>query len=417
MFNEPSSTLREYSNNQVYIQNNHPTDQLRQVVSSKNIQETNLSNGHYSAQLPGSQGGNNSIGVDPNNDCSMAGFCIDFNKSSKLIDDEIDKISISSEEDFTEIKKNNIDVETYEKEMNKISELYMNEDNDESMNKYVGTKNELSELKVIPTVFQLEETFNFLVAGNVVTKVIEGKFTMIAETTNGVLDLDNIIFNMNKLPVGYVDDVLGKIDSPLYVIKLLPDYKGSQDLSGEKLYVVKEKVKFVNKQELLKFKGSDASNAFDEEVDEDEMEFSDDDEESKRKERNRKKKNESTKRQVQTTTDYSMKTFKEQTSSNQHAQQFFYNNSIQNKTNCQEYKLNTNFAPQNTNMFSQNFSNNYVQQQQFFQQPQMPFFNPGSMFSPYQQAPVQNHAFPNVQLNSQFFTQVNPFIQNNLNNK
>lgn len=46
---------------------------------------------------------------------------------------------------------------------------------------------------------------------------------------------------------------------------------------------MKEKAKFVTKIELIKLKGSDASNAYNEKIDDDEKEFSDDDDKKVRK--------------------------------------------------------------------------------------------------------------------------------------
>ena len=37
-----------------------------------------------------------------------------------------------------------------------------------------------------------------------------------------VLNLDNIIFLQNRQYIGFIDDVVGKIDSPIYVIKIYP---------------------------------------------------------------------------------------------------------------------------------------------------------------------------------------------------
>jgi len=174
--------------------------------------------------------------------------------------------------------------ETYEKESGRINELYVNnEENDESMNKYMGTKNELSEAKEIPKLFEIESNFTWASAGKVMNRSVEGKFVLLADTTSGVLNLDNIIFDSNKIPVGYLDDVVGKIDNPFYIIKFLPTYTGNTDLTGSVMSYVKEKAKYVNKQELVRQKGCDASNAFDEEVDLDEEDVSDDDQEAVKK--------------------------------------------------------------------------------------------------------------------------------------
>jgi len=138
----------------------------------------------------------------------MIGLAIDFSKRSKLIDDEIDQISLSSEEDMKDNDEHKLEQEIYNKESIRINELYNNEENDESMNKYFGTKNELSEVKIIPNPFTIEDNYNFVCAGHVLNKSFERKFIISADSTIGTLDLDNIIFNENKIPIGYIDDVL-----------------------------------------------------------------------------------------------------------------------------------------------------------------------------------------------------------------
>jgi len=301
--------------------------------------------------------------------------------------------------------------QTYEKEFNKVSEMYNNEENDESMNKYLGTKNELSNLKEIPKVYEIEDSFNFLCAGSVMNKSVEGKFVLLADISLGILDLDNIIFDQNKMPIGFIDDVLGKIDNPFYIINFFPNYSGSGDLIGQKLTFVKQKAKFVNKQELLKLKGCDASNAFDEEVDMNEVEFSDDEEEIQRKERIKQKKN-----KTQRNNNYNK-------NKNTNRSNDYYsnnNNSVNqnNSQNCQEYKQNpypnNNFPNQMYPSPYNNFNNFMPQQQQFFQN--MTMFAPGSMFGPYAQ---NNNINMNTNLmnNQALLQHVNPFVFNNFNQK
>jgi H/ACA ribonucleoprotein complex non-core subunit NAF1 len=337
----------------------------------------------------------------------MIGLAIDFSKRSKLIDDEIDQISLSSEEDMKDNDEHKLDQEIYNKESIRINELYNNEENDESMNKYFGTKNELSEVKIIPNPFTIEDNYNFVCAGHVLNKSFERKFIISADSTIGTLDLDNIIFNENKIPIGYIDDVLGKIDSPLYIIKFFPDYNGNFDLAGQKLFFVKEKAKFVNKIELIKLKGSDASNAFDEEIDDDEKEFSDDDEERSKKEKSKKHHNGNNKK---------VNSYKPTNYIAQNPNSYFNHfQQLNNNKNCQEYKINNGYGFPNNNIFNNSYNNNFAQQQYFAN---MTMFNPTSMFGPYSNNPM-NSQIPNQnsnQTNPSFFQHINPFIHNNFNN-
>ena len=424
MFNEPSSAVCECPVNKDSLQSDNVSSNVYKMDETKNIEKQDIFGGSYFNRLPNSSTPLSSNGVDKSKDNFMNGFIFDFNRSSKLIDDEVDKVSLSSESEEDEKVSQNLErnikeegklsFSTYEKESSKINELYNNDENDESINKYFGTKNELLDVKVIPTVFPIEDSYKFLNAGTVMNKSVEGKFVMMADTINGILDLDNIVFNQNKLPIGYIDDVLGKIDSPFYIVKYFPNYNGNTDLQGEKLCFVKEKVKFVNKFELIKLKGSDASNVYDEEVDDDEKEFSDDEEEKARKEK-LKKRNKNNDNNKKYPNNYNgLRQNPQNTYFDQSKTQF-----PMNYNNCQEYKINSNNIYSNQNIYANNnYNNQFIQQQQYLQN--MTMFNPNSMFSPYSN-PKLNNANINVnpsqinQMNNQFFQHINPFIHNNFN--
>ena len=91
----------------------------------------------------------------------------------------------------------------------------------------------------------------------------------------GVLDLDNLVFNTNGINFGYIDDVIGKVDTPYYVVKFFPDIEKNLVKREENIFFVNNKAKVISFSHLKK-SGCDASNAFDEELLEEELEFSDD---------------------------------------------------------------------------------------------------------------------------------------------
>ena len=113
-----------------------------------------------------------------------------------------------------------------------------------------------------------------------------------------VLNLDNIIFLSNKTCLGFIDDVIGQIDNPVYAIKIYPELveqKIMEKISvGDKLFFCSNRANVINAIELKnKSKGCDASNAFDEEVSEGEKDYSDDEEEVQaklRRKQNKRKK-------------------------------------------------------------------------------------------------------------------------------
>jgi rRNA processing protein Gar1 len=213
-----------------------------------------------------------------------------IDKMKRNPEEMIDQITFSDdEEDNTHMpaRKEKMTSEVRENELKNICDLY---EEDASMTKYTGTKNEIDTRKEIPIPFQLTKN-DILLDSGIIDDIIDDKVIIKANTMNGTLDLDNILFTINKIAIGFLDDVLGKIDEPVYIIKLFPnmDVTSLNLLPGQSVYNVKDKSKYVERNQLYK-KGCDASNAFDEEVSDDEMEFSDDEEEMTRRSQIRKRK-------------------------------------------------------------------------------------------------------------------------------
>ena len=214
-----------------------------------------------------------------------------INKTNKK--DEIKQIDkMLDDVNFSEDEENNkmiLDPKTYEEELKKIKKLYENpieEDDAGTMNTYTGTKNEIidSERKELPIPFEINENDIFTLCGNVLN-IVEGKILMKPQNINSenkIINLDNIIFNKNKKPIGFIDDVMGQIDNPIYIIRIYPnliDEKFKFNIN-EELYFCINRAQIINYDEIKnKHKGCDASNAFDEEVSSDDMDYSDDNEE------------------------------------------------------------------------------------------------------------------------------------------
>ena len=202
------------------------------------------------------------------------------------IDKMLDEVNFSDDE---ENNKMNLDQKTYEEEMKKIKKLYENpieEDDTGTMNTYTGTKNEIidSERKELPIPFEINDNDIFNLCG-IVLNIVEGKILMKPQNNNSenkIINLDNIIFNKTKKPIGFIDDVMGQIDNPIYIIRIYPnliDEKFKFNIN-EELYFCINRAQIINYDEIKnKHKGCDASNAFDEEVSSDDMDYSDDNEE------------------------------------------------------------------------------------------------------------------------------------------
>jgi len=203
-------------------------------------------------------------------------------KNTKLYSDKLlEEINLSDEETLNNTNTNNKSESVmaeaeYNHQMDKINEFY-DEFADGSMNKYTGTKNEQEERANIPVPFEIDSNSVFSEAGIVEAIFENDKILLKPNLQYGILDLDNIIWNTNHIAVGYLDDVLGKIDEPVYIVKFFPNLTDKNlVVQGEPLFYVKDRALKIQKKELLKKKGCDASNAFDEEICDSSKEFSDD---------------------------------------------------------------------------------------------------------------------------------------------
>ena len=243
-----------------------------------------------------------------NDDIIMKDENIPYSKKMEILDKMMDEITFSDSEDDEKKEKKDfiLDEKTYTSEMSKINKLY--EQNQEegvdegTMNKYTGTRHEIineKERKDYPAPFEVlnEDKFE---EGGTVKNIIENEILMTGINNNvlKVLNLDNIIFLSNKTCLGFIDDVIGQIDNPVYAIKIYPELveqKIMEKISvGDKLFFCSNRANVINAIELKnKSKGCDASNAFDEEVSEGEKDYSDDEEEVQaklRRKQNKRKK-------------------------------------------------------------------------------------------------------------------------------
>ena len=244
----------------------------------------------------------------PNDDIIMKDENIPYSKKMEILDKMMDEITFSDSEDDEKKEKKDfiLDEKTYTSEMSKINKLY--EQNQEegvdegTMNKYTGTRHEIineKERKDYPAPFEVLNEDKFEECGTV-KNIIENEILMTGINNNvlKVLNLDNIIFLSNKTCLGFIDDVIGQIDNPVYAIKIYPELveqKIMEKISvGDKLFFCSNRANVINAIELKnKSKGCDASNAFDEEVSEGEKDYSDDEEEVQaklRRKQNKRKK-------------------------------------------------------------------------------------------------------------------------------
>ena len=147
------------------------------------------------------------------------------------------------------------------------------------------TANELGDDAVIPDTNGIDIPKDVILdrLGNV--HEIVNNVVIIKAYTQGesyqVLDEGSVVLTADKTLIGLVYETFGRVEQPMYSIK----YKSADEIdadniqAGMEVYHAPALSNFVFTQALRHFKGSDASNIHDEEVAEDDREFSDDEEE------------------------------------------------------------------------------------------------------------------------------------------
>jgi H/ACA ribonucleoprotein complex non-core subunit NAF1 len=107
-----------------------------------------------------------------------------------------------------------------------------------------------------------------------------------------VLDTGSVLCTADRAIVGAVSETIGKVTQPLYTVR----FSSADEIQqlglqvGTTLYYTPQHASFVFTEPLKGIKGSDASNLYDEEAGDEEMEFSDDEKEAEYKRAQKQKK-------------------------------------------------------------------------------------------------------------------------------
>jgi len=145
------------------------------------------------------------------------------------------------------------------------------------------TANEIpEEVLPIPDVTITSE-MKIVLLGNV-EAVVENTILIAANVTGEyqVLEAGSLLCFEDRRVAGVVSETLGRVENPLYAVRFptAADVEERGLSRGTTIYYVETHSTFVFTQPLKGLKGSDASNFHDEEVAEDEVEFSDDEQEA-----------------------------------------------------------------------------------------------------------------------------------------
>ncbi|KAK2630533.1 hypothetical protein QTJ16_001353 [Diplocarpon rosae] len=157
------------------------------------------------------------------------------------------------------------------------------------------TKNEVTEVVVPKPDVTITLEMPIVEVGNV-EHIVESTLVIRAKTSGEFrcLESGSVLCLEDRSVIGVVSEILGPVQKPLYSVM----FTNAEEIAeaglslGTKVFYSELHSTFVFTQALKAFKGSDASNLHDEEVGEEEIEFSDDEAEAEHKRRVKQKKNE-----------------------------------------------------------------------------------------------------------------------------
>ncbi|KAH8835529.1 Gar1/Naf1 RNA binding region-domain-containing protein [Flagelloscypha sp. PMI_526] len=151
---------------------------------------------------------------------------------------------------------------------------------------HVGTRNEVSEPQItIPDIESVgSEEFLELVGeiSSIVNNSVVVRVTAPTFSRERVLDNDTLLVFEDRTVFGYIADTFGPTSQPFYQVRFSKEYPldPKKVQYSRQVFHVPERSRFVEVNQIRRFKGSDASNLHDEEVGEEEIDFSDDEAEA-----------------------------------------------------------------------------------------------------------------------------------------
>ena len=147
------------------------------------------------------------------------------------------------------------------------------------------TKNEISPpVPLMPEVEAIEGNVEKL---GIISSIIEESVVIQADCGPPALDEGTVVCFDDKSPLGVIAEIFGPIQEPLYLIRFgsVDDVRKKDKAAvGVEVYYAVTMFKAINK-DACHVRGSDASNIFDEEPAEDEVEYSDDEQEAEARKR------------------------------------------------------------------------------------------------------------------------------------
>lgn len=212
----------------------------------------------------------------------------------------------SSEDEVMDESEANKQKSTKQKQrVRDIDDLYDEGDEGTSTYNKFKTQHEIEigeAYKTGPTRLVLDDMDEIIEFGQIVQYIQQGCGMVLVSPNDPqkLLDIENVVAMKDKRVIGFVYEPVGPITQPLYSIQLYPQFVDEltasegftsmrESLHGQDLFLVKRTLKLINNKidQILKMKGCDASNMFDEELPPEEQEYSDDEKEREQKKLNK----------------------------------------------------------------------------------------------------------------------------------
>ncbi|KAL9553872.1 hypothetical protein MBANPS3_003078 [Mucor bainieri] len=170
------------------------------------------------------------------------------------------------------------------------------EDDEQYPDGIVKTAHEIVDIVVEKPQFEMTPQTEIIFAGSIF-QIIDNVIVIHCKPHSeySTLDQGSLLVYENREVMGEVFETFGPVARPYYSVRFNDAKEINQEFAkvGQDVYFVPsyQKTQIVETEKLRKIKGTDASNVYDEEVGEDELEFSDDEKEMEYKQRkNREKK-------------------------------------------------------------------------------------------------------------------------------
>ncbi|RIA83551.1 Gar1/Naf1 RNA binding region-domain-containing protein [Glomus cerebriforme] len=130
------------------------------------------------------------------------------------------------------------------------------------------TKNEIVDITIPKPTIEINPDMQLTEIGSIL-HVVENQIVVKINTTGEykILDTGTILVLEDREVLGEIFETIGPVTHPMYVIRV-NDINKEKVIKDSKVFCVDELSKFIFTREISEHKGCDASNAFDEEVNE-----------------------------------------------------------------------------------------------------------------------------------------------------